>query len=86
MNLANKRPTVDHVAFRDDAIALLRKHAGHLQAVEMLALAAHLTGQIVAMQDQRTMTGAMAMEVVQNNLQIGNDEACAQLGHPEGHG
>jgi hypothetical protein len=72
-------PKPQHHAFRDDVVALLKKHAGELDASEMLALAAHMVGQIVAMQDQRVMTPAMAMEVVAQNIEQGNGEVLAEL-------
>ena len=68
-----------HRAFRDDAIVLLKKHAGNLDATEMLALAAHLVGQIIAMQDQRTVTRGMALEIVGQNIEVGNAEALAEV-------
>lgn len=68
-----------HRAFRDDAIALLTKHGGNLGASEMLALAAHLVGRLVALQDQRVMSPAMAMEIVGKNIEQGNAEALAEV-------
>lgn len=80
-------PTPEHRAFRDEAIALLKKHAGHLNALDMLALAAHLVGQIAAMQDQRTTSPSRAMEVVAANIEAGNKEILDQLsGTPAGNG
>lgn len=72
-------PTASHLKFRDDAIALLNKHAGALDATEMLALASHMVGQIVAMQDQRKVTPALAMEIVARNIEQGNGEVLAGL-------
>lgn len=72
-------PSERHKAFRDDAIALLRKHAEQLPAEEILALAAHLVGQTLAMQDQRTMTPERGMEIVVANIEAGNHEAIANL-------
>ncbi len=67
--------TPEHLAFRNDCIALLNKFAGKLDAQDMLALAAHLVGQIVAMQDMRKVTPEMALELVQRNIEQGNAEA-----------
>lgn len=81
------KPTAKHQAFRDDSIALLRKHAAELPAIEMLALAAHLVGQIVALQDQRKTTSAIAMEVVAKNIELGNAEAITgTVGNTKGTG
>lgn len=45
----------------------------------MLAVASALVGQLVALQDQRRMTPAMAMEVVARNIENGNREVLAGL-------
>lgn len=43
-----------------------------MDALEILAIAAYTVGQLVALQDQRTVTPAMAMEIVANNIEAGN--------------
>lgn len=75
MREATKVPTPAMEAFRDDLLALLNKYAGALDALEMMALAAYTTGQIMAMQDARKWTPALAMEVVAKNLEAGNAQA-----------
>lgn len=72
---ANRR----HEAFYQDLATLLKKHAGHLSALEMLAIASNAVGKIVAMQDQRTVTPAMAMDVVARNIELGNEQTIAEL-------
>ena len=74
------KPAAKHQAFRDDLIALLKKYAGDLDAKEMLALAAHLVGQIIAMQDQRKVSPELAMKITVRNIEVGNAEALAELG------
>ena len=69
-----KSAEAKHTAFRDDLVGVLRKHGDQLTAAEMLALAAHLTGQLVALQDQRAMTPSQAMEIVAANIEQGNQE------------
>lgn len=73
--MKTKQPTVDHEAFRNDLIAIMDKHAGSLDASDMMALAAYTTGQIMAMQDARKWTPALAMEVVARNIEAGNVQA-----------
>lgn len=73
--MKTKAPTVDHKRFRNDLIAVMNKHAGALDASDMLALAAYTTGQIMAMQDARKWTSALAMEVVAKNIEAGNLQA-----------
>lgn len=68
-------PTAQHRAFRDDVLAVLNKHAGALDAAEMMALAAYTVGQIMAMQDARKWTPALAMDVVAKNIELGNAHA-----------
>ncbi len=73
-----------HQQFRDELIAVLRKHGDKISAMEMLALASHLVGQIIAMQDQRTVTPDMAMKIVSQNIEQGNREVLDGLGASSG--
>lgn len=66
-------------AFRHALLDVMKQHGAELQADELLAVASHLVGQLVAMQDQRTMTPAMAMQVVVANIERGNLEAIDNL-------
>ena len=84
MRVTVHQPTAAHRAFRDDTIMLLKKHAGNLDAKEMLALAAHLVGQIIAMQDQRTVSREIALEIVTRNIEVGNAEVLSELGKSAG--
>jgi len=84
MNVRSVTPQPEHVAFRNDVLDLLKKHAGHLDAKDMLALSAHLVGQLVAMQDQRTMTREIALEIVARNIEAGNAEVLANLNRSKG--
>lgn len=77
MKTKSKAPTPDMEAFRNDLIAVMNKHAGHLDASEMMALAAYTTGQIMAMQDARKWTSELALEVVARNIEAGNAQAIA---------
>ena len=70
-------PNINHHAFRDDLLAVLKKHSGDLDASEMMALAAYTTGQILAMQDARKWTSELAMDVIIKNLEAGNTQAIA---------
>ncbi len=75
--MKTKQPTVNHEAFRNDMLAVMNKHAGHLDSSEMMALSAYTTGQIMAMMDARKWTSELAMEVVTKNLEAGNNQAIA---------
>lgn len=77
MRKITKGPTPDMEAFRNDLIAVLNKHAGSLDASEMLALTAYTTGQIMAMQDVRKWTPELALKLVGDNIEAGNAQAIA---------
>lgn len=79
-----RRPTVDHHAFRADLIALLDKYSGKLPAIEMLALSAHLVGQLAAMQDRRILNSDQVLDIISKNAQLGNREAIDNLMNPRG--
>lgn len=73
MKMVAPRPDL-HV-FRDDLLELLRKHAGHLDGSEMLALSAYTVGQIIAMQDPLKVAPNDALTLVGNNIELGNAHA-----------
>ena len=74
----------EHEIAYQDLVALVRKHAEHLSSMEMLAIASNMLGKLVAMQDQRTVTPAMCMEIVAQNIEEGNRQAVAQVMKSEG--
>lgn len=79
MNSSKKEPTAAHLAFRNDALEVLRKHGALLPAPDMLAMASHMVGQIIAMQDQRKMTREMALKILMQNIEQGNSEVINSL-------
>ena len=81
MNVPMKQvePTAAQKAFRSALLAVMQQHGAELQAEELLAVAAHLVGQLIAMQDQRTMSPAVAMQLVGQNIERGNLEAIDNL-------
>ena len=48
--------------------------------VEILAILSLAVGECIAMQDSRTMTRALAMDIVYKNIVLGNENAMEQLG------
>ncbi len=46
--------------------------------------AANMLGKLLAYQDQRTMTSAMAMEIVVQNIEEGNRQAIAAVQQSKG--
>lgn len=77
--MKNVEPTNAQKAFRHAMLDVMKAHGADLPADQLLAVAAHLVGQLVAMQDQRTMTPRMAMDVVSMNIERGNLEAIESL-------
>jgi len=67
-------PSAQHLQFRRALEACMQAHVGELGAMEVLAVLAHLVGQAIALQDQRKVTPAMAMDLVSSNIQQGNQE------------
>ena len=53
--------------------------AGEMSAAELLAIAAHIVGQLIALQDQRTMSGEQALDLVAQNIDLGNAAAIRDL-------
>ncbi len=72
-------PTAEMDAFRGDLMALFGKYAGQAPAEALLAIASYTVGQIVAMQDQRSMTPEKAMTIVSLNIQIGNNDCVSAV-------
>ena len=61
-----------HKDFKSDMDALLAKHGDKLTDAEILGVMSQMVGMIIALQDQRKMTPAQAMEIVAANIQVGN--------------
>jgi hypothetical protein len=71
-------PTADHAKARDEIVEALRKYEG-LGALHLLAIAAQVVGQLVALQDQNKVSPAQAMRLVEENIVIGNQNAIDEL-------
>lgn len=84
MTLRSQTPNKVHTEIFDELNALLRKHTQHAAPADVLALAANMVGKLIALQDQKSLTGKQALEIVSQNIQIGNKEALALLNHPTG--
>lgn len=72
------------IAFQEIA-DLLKRHAGHLSGMEILAIAANMVGKLIAMQDQRTETVDRVMKTVSANIEMGNQQALAELSKTVGN-
>lgn len=69
----------EHEVAYQDLVALIRKHADKMSSLEVLAVAANMVGKLVALQDQRSVTSTMAMEIVIKNLELGNQQVMDDL-------
>jgi hypothetical protein len=82
MTLRMAKP--EHEIAYQDLARLIRKHANKLTSAELLAVAANMLGKLVALQDQRTMTPAQAMEIVALNIEEGNRQIIDGIGSSRG--
>lgn len=74
----------EHEVAYQDLCALVNRHANKLTSLELLAVAANMLGKLVALQDQRTCTPALAMETVAQNIERGNKQVLDQLQQSRG--
>lgn len=70
---------LEHEVAYADICRLVSTHAKSVSALELLAIASNMVGKMVAMQDQRSVTQAIAMEIVAKNIEAGNEQVLAQL-------
>lgn len=56
----------------------------NMPAQRILAITSQFVGQLIALQDQRKITPDMAMQIVSENIEIGNRAALMTLTDPEG--
>ncbi len=72
MRITSRPPSPAMIKAREAMISALREFGDELSAPDMLAIAAYTVGQLIALQDQRTMTPEAAMAVVTQNVEAGN--------------
>lgn len=70
--MKNYNPTLQQKKFHRDFATLMKKHLAKEPPEVLLAIAAHAVGQLIALQDKRTMTGEKAMQIVLENIHAGN--------------
>jgi hypothetical protein len=86
MALRGYTPTPEQRACMDDLRAVFNKHPS-LTPPQMLAITAQLVGNLIAFQNQLTMTPDMAMQLVAENIQVGNASAVNSIfGETKGEG
>jgi len=77
-------PTETHKEFNDAMKEVLSRFKDRLDAESMLAIASHLVGVLVALQDQRKYSPEMVMKLVGQNIELGNAEALKEVQNPLG--
>ncbi len=72
------KPTnAEHEKFFQGIIKLLRET--DLSPLEMLAVSSNLVGKLIAMMDQSKYTREQCMQIVTNNIELGNQQVIANL-------
>ena len=79
-------PTAQHQALHRELTAVLTKYAAEMKGEEILALTAQMVGQVLALQDQLTMTPERAMLIIQRNIEMGNAGVIDELMNSKGNG
>jgi len=85
MKMKTLTSTLQHERMFQEVIAVVRKYSDNMSSEEMLAVFANITGKVLAMQDQRTMTVPMAMEIIAQNIEAGNQQMQEELSKPKGN-
>lgn len=70
--------------FYQDLAQLLGRHGDKVTAEEMLAIGANMLGKLLAYQDQRTMTRERGLEIIIQNIELGNQQAVAEVTNSRG--
>lgn len=71
--------TPAHRAMHRRIVEFLQSATAEMSAPEVLAIAAHIVGGCIALQDQRTMNPEQALELVAQNIDAGNAQTIAEL-------
>ena len=66
--------------------ALKEQMPPEMTSQRILAIVSQFVGQLIALQDKRILTPDQAMQIVAQNIEIGNQAALLTLGTPEGQG
>lgn len=82
--MGSRDTTLAHEALYQEFADLLKKYTAHMGSLEVLAVASNLVGKLIALQDQRLVTPALAMKVVAENIELGNAQVLAGLAETKG--
>jgi hypothetical protein len=68
-----------HEKLRLSLCSVIRRKAPDMPAEEILAIFCQLVGQLIALQDQRRFTPESVMQLVEANIEMGNQHAVDNL-------
>lgn len=69
----------EHEVAYGELVKLLDRFAAQISPLELLAIAANLTGKLVALQDRQSVTPEAAMRLVIDNIWRGNHQAISEM-------
>lgn len=85
MNMKIEKPHKMHKNIRKDLRLVIHKHMPQGATAELvLAIASQIVGQLLAMHDQRKHTPAEMVQLVQANIEAGNQQFVAELMKADG--
>lgn len=79
MSFTTAAPSPAVLAFREEVMKVMKKHADNLSQQEILAIMAYTTGQALALQDQRIPVEKL-LTMVGSNIEAGNKYVIDMLG------
>jgi sulfur transfer protein SufE len=82
MSVRTAKP--EHEVLYQDLAKLIGRHGDNVTAEEMLAIGANMLGKLLAFQDQRTMTRERGLEIIIQNIELGNQQAIAEVMNSRG--
>ena len=74
----------EHEVLYQDLVKLIGRHGDKVTAEELLAIGANMLGKLLAYQDQRTMTRERCLEIILKNIELGNQQAIAEVANSRG--
>lgn len=74
----------EHEVLYQELAKLIGRYADKMTSEEVLAVGANMLGKLLAYQDQRTMTRERAMEIIIQNIELGNQQAIAEVMNSRG--
>lgn len=79
------KPNPEHDRLYNELVQVIGKFP-HMPSDHILAIFGQVTGRLVALLDQHKFTTAMAMEIVAQNIESGNQQVLDSLTDTKGNG